>query len=50
MADCPTIRDVDVEFDHVDKVVAARSLYCKGHFPKSPWLNDLICQHEALIG
>lgn len=50
MADCSTISDVDVEFDHLVKVVSASSLHCKRRFPKSPWLNNLICQHEALIG
>ncbi|XP_006740808.1 histamine H4 receptor [Leptonychotes weddellii] len=50
MADCSIISDVDVKFDHLVKVVAARSLHCKGRFPKSPWLNNLICQYEALIG
>lgn len=45
---CFTISDVNVEFDHLVQVVTARSLHCKGRFPRSPWLNNLICQHEAL--
>lgn len=50
MADCSTIHDGDVELDHLVKVVAASSFHCKRRFLKSPWLNNLICQHEALIG
>lgn len=50
MSGCSTISDVDVEFDHLVKTVTARSVHCKGCFPKSLWLNNLICQHEALTG
>lgn len=50
MADRSTTNDEDVEFDHLVKVVAASSLHCKGRFPKSAWLSNLICQHKALIG
>ena len=48
MSDCSSISDVDAECSHSVKVVTARSLHCKGCFPKSPWLNNLICQYEAL--
>lgn len=50
MSDCSSISDVDAECNHSVKVVTARFLYCKRCFPKSPWLNNLICQHEALTG
>lgn len=50
VADRSPTSNVGVDFDHLVKAVAARSRHCKGHFPESPWLNNLICQHEALIG
>lgn len=46
MSGCSFISDVDAEFDHLVKVVTARSLHREGCFPKSPWLNNLIRQHE----
>lgn len=47
---CFTISDVNEDFDHLVQVVTARFLHCKGHSPRSPWLNNLICQHETLKG